>query len=239
MNSCRPTTTITTTFKTKEPRHSALTDSKSLMLNRITFIMITETIQTGPPTGVPFCERHFQSFIFNYITRQIEIKQLSSTRAIQSGPTRVQPRRVAKDKNPLGNITKKRESDEDLSKSTTKKRKANYTAQISKRWNEFITLVQQQVRERRDATEDEEFSCPFGSTPWSCKMCIAETSESTEENLLFMGEPTAPWADMTPASCSTRLSIWKNFGMAEFQMSQCEGLSYVIDTCRQPMFMML
>ncbi|KAF4500967.1 hypothetical protein FAGAP_2839 [Fusarium agapanthi] len=185
--------------------------------------MITGTIQTRPPTGVPFCERHFQSFIFNYIMRQIEIEQLASTREIQAGPTRVQPRRVAKDKHPLGKITKKREADGDLPKSIIKKRKANFTTQSSKRWNEFITLVQQQVKERRDATQDEEFSCPYGSTPWACKMCISETGETTEENLLFMGEPTAPWANMAPARRPTRLNIWKNFGIAEFQTSQCEG----------------
>jgi hypothetical protein len=202
--------------------------------------MMTGTIQTRPFTGVPFCERHFQSFIFNYITRQIAIEQLSSTRAIQSGPTRVQPRRVAKDKNPLGKITKKRGADEELPKSTTKKRKAKYTAQRTKRWNAFIKSVQPQVKERRDATEDEEFSCPFGSTPWSCKMCISEVGESTEENLLFMGEPTAPWANMAPdRHPARRLSLWKNFGIAEFQTFQYEGLLYVIDTCRQPMFMML
>lgn len=224
-------------------RHSGLKDSEfSIFENQLhlltLFIMIAKTIQTRPPTGVPFCEKHFQSFIFNYITQQIQIEQLTSTRAIQSGPTRVQPRRVAKDKHPLGKITKKREADGDLPKST-RKRKTNYTAQSSRRWNAFITLVQQQVKERRDATEDEEFSCPFGPTPWACKMCISKTGESTEENLLFMGEHTAPWANMAPVRRPPRLNIWKDFGIAEFQTSHCEGLSYVIDTCRQPMFMML
>ncbi|KAH7264925.1 uncharacterized protein BKA55DRAFT_685409 [Fusarium redolens] len=202
--------------------------------------MLTRSIQIRLPTGAPLCETHFQSYMLNYITKQIEVKQQSTTTSkTQSGPTRVQPRRVAKDKHPLGKITKKRGADEDLSKSTTKKRKTNYPVHNSKAWSSFITLEKQQVKEKKDATEDKEFSCPFGPTPWACKECISETADSTEENLLFMGEPTAPQANMAPVGRPPKLNIWKDFGTAEFEMSQGEGLSYVIDACRQPMFMFL
>ncbi|EGU76847.1 hypothetical protein FOXB_12665 [Fusarium oxysporum f. sp. conglutinans Fo5176] len=53
-------------------------------------------------------------------------------------------------------------------------------------------------------------------------MCISKTGESTEENLLFMGEHTAPWANMAPVRRPPRLNIWKDFGIAEFQTSNCE-----------------
>ncbi|SPJ71651.1 uncharacterized protein FTOL_01379 [Fusarium torulosum] len=201
--------------------------------------MVTQPIQAKPPIGAPLCKTHFESYAHEHITHLFETKKSKTTKK-RPEPTRVQPRRAAKDSHLLANAKKKRDSDEELANSETKRRKTDNSAQNSAKCKAFSKSLEQQVNEMAEkAREEGSDDCPFGPTPWTCHQCTSEIAKSTDEMFLTNEEPGAPVADMDPVGCPLKLNLWDDFCLGELVFSQCEGLSYIADACREPMFMFL
>jgi hypothetical protein len=201
--------------------------------------MVTQLIQAKPPIGAPLCKTHFESYVLEHITHLIESKKSKATKK-RPEPTRVQPRRAAKDSHLLAKAKKKRDSDEELANSETKRRKTDNLAQNSAKWKAFSKSLEQQVKEMTEkATEEGPDDCPFGPTPWTCHICTSEIAKLTDEIFVSNEERGAPVANMDPVGCSLKLNLWDDFCLGELVFSQCEGLSYIVDTCKEPMFMFL
>jgi hypothetical protein len=198
--------------------------------------MLTKSIQGKPLRGAPLCRKHFQDHVLNHIKKSNKPKVTTK----HAEPTRIQPRRVAKDKHPLTNTnTKKRRSDEELSSSTTKRRKLNNSALHTKKCNTFIKLLAQQVSKiAEQAIEKGPQNCSFGPAPWRCHMCTSSFAEFVVEKLAIV-KPVAPVANMATVGQVLKLNSRRDFGEGEMTTFEWEGLLYVIDACRAPMFMVL
>ncbi|KAM0336563.1 hypothetical protein ACHAPQ_004056, partial [Fusarium lateritium] len=156
--------------------------------------MITQPIRTKPPIGAPLCKTHFESYALDHITHLIEAKKSKVTKK-RSEPTRVQPRRAAKDSHILEKAKKKRASEEELTNSETKRRKVDNSVQNSAKWKAFSKSLEQQVNDTAErAREEGPHKCPFGPTPWTCYLCTSEIAKSTDELLETNEEPEAPVA---------------------------------------------
>jgi hypothetical protein len=206
---------------------------------KISFIMVTQPIQAKPPVGAPLCKTHFESYVLEHITHLLESKKSKTTKK-KPEPTRVQPRRAAKDSHLLAKAKRKRDSDEELANSEAKRRKTDNSVQDSAKWKAFSKSLEQQVSEMAGKPRDQgSDDCPFGPTPWTCHLCTSEIAKSTNETFVSNEEPGAPVANMDPVGCSLQLNLWDGFSLEELVFSQCEGLPYIVDACREPMFMFL
>ncbi|KAF5670524.1 hypothetical protein FHETE_4431 [Fusarium heterosporum] len=157
---------------------------------------------------------------------QIETKKSKTTRKSLK-PTRVQPKRAAKDNHILNKAnSKKRGSDEEQVNPETKRRKTDDSVRNSAKWKTFSKSLEQQLSEMVEAVgENELHGCPFGPTPWTCHLCTAEIAESTnEDSLMFIEEPTAPIARMSLTKSYLELNSWKDFGTGENDIAQDQDL---------------
>lgn len=180
--------------------------------------MSPEKYEGKPLRGAPLCEKHFLDYVLGHKTKSKE-------------PTRIQPRRVAKDKHLLAKTnTKKRQSDEELSSSSTKRRKIN---------KPFTSLLEQQVSQiTEQAAEKGPHNCSFGPAPWECHKCVSYFAEFVVEKLAIV-KPEAPVANMATVGKILKLNSRMDFEGGEMITFEWEGMSYVIDACRAPMFMIL
>ncbi|QPC69588.1 hypothetical protein HYE68_000340 [Fusarium pseudograminearum] len=171
-----------------------------------------------PLRGAPMCKSHFLDHVLGHKTK-------SNT------PTRIQPRRVAKDKHLLVKTnTKKRQSDEELSSSSTKRRKIN---------KPFTSLLEQQVSQITEQAEEKgSHNCSFGPAPWECHKCVSHFAEFVVEKLTIV-KPEAPVANMATIGKILKLNSRMDFEEGEMITFEWEGMSYVIDACKAPMFMIL
>lgn len=201
--------------------------------------MIIQPIQAKPPTGAPLCKTHFEPYVLKHITHLLESKKSKPTKK-SSKPTRIQPRRAAKDSHILAKAKRKRDADQELANSEAKRRKTDNSVQISAKWKAFSKSIEQQVDNiAGKAREEGSGDCPFGPRPWTCHLCTSEITKLTEEMVLTNEEPRAPVANMDPVGCSLEVNLWDDLCLGESVFSQCEGLSYIVDACREPMFMFL
>ncbi|CAJ0547704.1 Ff.00g044580.m01.CDS01 [Fusarium sp. VM40] len=201
--------------------------------------MITQPVQRIPPTCAPLCKTHFESYVLEHITHLLESKKSKTTKK-RPEPTRVQPRRAAKDSHILAKAKRKRDTDQELTKSEAKRRKTDNSAQNSTKWKAFSKAFEQQVDEIAGKAREERFGdCPFGPTPWTCHLCTSEIAKSTDGMLLTNEEPGAPVADMSPIGCFLEVNLWDGVWLGELEFSHCEGLSYILDACGEPRFMFL
>ncbi|RGP77485.1 hypothetical protein FLONG3_4404 [Fusarium longipes] len=198
--------------------------------------MLTGNPQIKPLRGASLCRKHFENHALAHITKAK--KPRTTTKYAE--PLRVQPRRAAKDKHPLAKTnTKKRVSDEELSSSTAKRRKANNSASHTKKWDSFIVLLEKQVSAIAEkATERGPDNCSFGPAPWECHMCTSNFAELVVKKLAIV-KPEAPVANMATVGKILKLNSKMYFGKGEMTTFEWEGLSYIIDACRVPMFMVL
>ena len=184
--------------------------------------MAIKNIQTKPLKGAPLCKKHFLDYTLDIVKSKSE-------------PTRIQPRRAAKDKvlEQKAN-TKKRRADENIS-SSSKRRKTNDLA----KWEAFGNLLEEQVTDiAGEAKEKGPHNCAFGPAPWECHMCTSDFEKLMEEKVC-MERPVAPVANMAAIGEVLELNYRKDFKKGEMTKFKWEGISYVIDACRTPMFMVL
>ncbi|KAJ4139876.1 hypothetical protein NW768_001223 [Fusarium equiseti] len=185
--------------------------------------MAIKNIQTKPLRGAPLCKKHFVDYTLD-ITKS------------KSEPTRIQPRRAAKDKvlEQKAN-TKKRRADEKLTSSSSKRRKNNNLA----KWESFVNSLEDQVTEiTEEAREKGPHNCAFGPAPWECHMCTSDFAMLVDEKVC-MARPVAPVADMATVGEVLELNYRKDFQKGEMTNFKWEGISYVIDACKKPMFMVV
>ncbi|KAL4724181.1 hypothetical protein ACLX1H_008793 [Fusarium chlamydosporum] len=196
--------------------------------------MATENALPKPLRGAPLCKKHFQDHALSHIAKPKKPKIITEL----SEPTRIQPRRAAKDKHPLAETNKrKRNPQDELSVPTSKRRKPNDSAHT--KWNAFIELLEKQVGEIAEQAEEKgPHNCSFGPVPWECHMCTSDFAEFVVEKLAIV-RPQAPVANMATTGKVLRLNSRRNFEEGEMTTFEWEGLSYVIDACRAPMFMVL
>lgn len=184
--------------------------------------MAIKNIQTKPLKGSPLCKKHFLDYTLDIVKSKSE-------------PTRIQPRRAAKDKvlEQKAN-TKKRRADENIS-SSSKRRKTNDLA----KWEAFGNLLKEQVTEiAEEAREKGAHNCAFGPAPWQCHICTSDF-EKLADGKVCMARPVAPVADMATVGEVLELNYRKDFEKGKMTKFKWEGISYVIDACRTPMFMIL
>ncbi|CEI60508.1 hypothetical protein FVEN_g13008 [Fusarium venenatum] len=189
--------------------------------------MLSETYLGKPLRGAPLCKKHFQEHVLGQTSKS-------------NSPTRIQPRRLAKDKHLLTKTdTKKRYVDEDLLNSITKRRKTDSPVSQNRKLNSFANLLERQVSQIAElAAEKGPHNCSFGPAPWECHMCASHFTEFVVEKLAIV-KPVAPVANMATVGKVLQLNSRMDFGEGEMITFQWEGLSYVIDACRTPMFMIL
>ncbi|KAL3600287.1 hypothetical protein FPOAC2_04522 [Fusarium poae] len=189
--------------------------------------MLSKNYQGNPLRGAPLCKRHFQEHVFGQTSKS-------------NSPTRVQPRRLAKDKHLLTKRdTKKRYSDEELFSSITKRRKTDSPVSQNRKWNSFTSSLERQVSQiALQASEKGPHNCSLGPVPLECHMCVSHFAEFMVERLAIV-KPVAPVANMATVGKVLKLNSRMDFGEGEMITFQWEGLSYVIDACRTPMFMIL
>lgn len=220
-------------------RASEIEEIEEITKFEIHFIMITQPAQAKPLTGSPLCKTHFESHVLEHITHLLESKKSKTTKKI-SEPTRVQPRRAAKDIHILAKAKRKRDADQELANSEAKRRKTDNSVQISAKWKAFSKSLEQQVDDIAGKAREEGCGdCPFGPTPWTCHLCTSEIAKLKEEMFLTNEESRAPVANMDPVGCSLDVNLWDDLCLEELVFSQCEGLFYIVDACREPMFMFL
>ncbi|RBR26619.1 uncharacterized protein FIESC28_00616 [Fusarium coffeatum] len=184
--------------------------------------MAIKNIQTKPLKGAPLCKKHFIDYTLDIIKSKSE-------------PTRIQPRRAAKDKvlEQKAN-TKKRRADEDIS-SSSKRKKTNDLA----KWEAFGNLLEERVIEiAEEAREKGPHNCAFGPAPWACHMCPSDFEKLVNEKVC-MAKPVAPVADMATVGEIFELNYRKDFEKGVMTKFKWEGIPYVIDACRTPMLMVL
>jgi hypothetical protein len=69
-------------------------------------------------------------------------------------------------------------------------------------------------------------------------MCTSSFAEFVVEKLAIV-KPVAPVANMATVGQVLKLNSRRDFGEGEMSTFEWEGLLYVIDACRAPMFMVL
>lgn len=185
--------------------------------------MVIKNVQTKPLRGAPLCKKHFLDCTLDIIKSKSE-------------PTRIQPRRAAKDKVlEQKTDTKKRRADEQLTSSTSARRKANDLA----KWESFVNLLEEQVTEiAEEAREKRLHNCAFGPAPWECHMCTSDFAKLVDKKVC-MAKPVAPVADMATVGEVLEINYRKDFQKEEMTKFKWEGIPYVVDACRTPMFMVL
>ena len=184
--------------------------------------MAVKSIQPKPLRGATLCKKHFIDYTLDIVKSKSE-------------PTRIQPGRAAKDKvlEQKAN-TKKRRADNEP-RSSSKRRKTNDLA----KWEAFVNSLEEQVTEiTEQAREKGPHNCAFGPAPWECHMCTPDFEKLADEKVC-MARPVAPVADMAAVGEVSELNYRKEFRKGEMTKFKWEGISYVIDACRTPMFMVL
>ncbi|KAF5022031.1 hypothetical protein F66182_5914 [Fusarium sp. NRRL 66182] len=210
--------------------------------------MPTKSILPQPSIRVPLCKRHFENYARKKISSQTVQDHIESPpkKKLEISkkdlePVRRQPRRAAKDNHLLRlGCIKKRQSNEVQRSSKTKRRKIDNTTHDPDEWKLFLTSVEEQVRQAtgqdRDTTPHK---CPFGPTPWVCHSCTEEIGQKSKDDILTGTEPVAPVASMAAVGRAPKLDMWKEFGQGEVAEFKWRDMCYVIDVCREPMFMFI
>lgn len=197
------------------------------------------------PIETPLCKKHFKQ----YARRQIELEVEADNgakpeRKIETTPpqpSRIQPRRVAKDRYLQTKMeTKKRNASEAFNESKRRNTQTEDDLEDDDPWTSFaISLDQMETRVIKQAKRRMSHNCSFGPVPWVCSLCVDEINNSSKEVSSPRSPPIAPVADMAPMGEQLKLhsqEISKNGKRPRFL---CGDMDCTIDACGETMFMFL
>ena len=215
--------------------------------------------QTSRQTqGSALCVKHFLHFaqlhhigadpeVFNNTVPSIEETLSSAGRTnLQpmtpaTPPTRVQPRRAAKDKVLRAQaLNRKRQADEDADSAGPSKRQKTVHIDLGSWENCALYLLQviyQDLRDDRDKCE-----CCYGPKPWVCEMCEPHHESWSQHYDLVEGkyhQPRAPVADMSPIGEDLYIASWANLHPSQQRHHHFGRLNFIVDNCRGPMVLVL
>ncbi|UPK90985.1 hypothetical protein LCI18_001920 [Fusarium solani-melongenae] len=196
------------------------------------------------PIQAPLCKKHFKK----YARRQIEL-EVEADSAVKPEknieeprqPTRIQPRRVAKDRYLRTKIkTKKRNADEAFNGSKRRKTQTEDDFEVDVPWTSFeISLDQMETRTVKQAKRRMSHNCPFGPVPWVCSLCVDEINKSSKEVSSPRSTPIAPVADMALVGEQLKLHSRGISNKGIRSKFRCGDMDCTIDACGETMFMFL
>lgn len=195
------------------------------------------------PIQTPLCKKHFRK----YARRQIEL-EVEADSAVKPEkkiekppqPTRVQPRRAAKDRYLQTKMeSKKRKAEVAFTESESGSTWTEDEFEDSDSWTSFtISLDQMESRAIKQAKRRMPHNCASGPAPWVCHLCVNE-NKSSKEVSPPRSPPIAPVADMAPVG--EQLEIHSRSILDEGRRSKfrCGDMDCTIDACGETMFMFL
>ncbi|KAJ4327530.1 hypothetical protein N0V84_002058 [Fusarium piperis] len=154
------------------------------------------------PIQTPLCKKHFQQYARRQIALEIEADNAVEAQKETEKPpqpTRIQPRRAAKDRYLQAKVeAKKRKAEEALAEAKRRKTTSGDEFEDSDSWTSFaISLDQMETRAINQAKRRMPQNCPFGAVPWVCNLCVEEVAKLSKE-ISPGSPPIAPVASMVP-----------------------------------------
>lgn len=202
------------------------------------------------PRQTPLCLQHFLRYARETFFIFKDLKTLDTPRDLLASnekaitrkqkpipaPTRVQPRRAAKDK-PINynetELLKKLKMEEEIQ--NQKRTKANIGQALK-----FEKMLQLKIGRLIDNLHTET-ECIFGFEPWTCWLCERDMAVRAcrLDKSSQKGVSEASEAEIEPSEGSLLLLDWKFIHVPVERRFTLGDRSFTVDTCSQPMVLML
>ncbi|KAF4459694.1 hypothetical protein FALBO_13544 [Fusarium albosuccineum] len=210
--------------------------------------MPSSTHENCPPMRAPLCRTHFDNYARKHVEADFKQKKVKEREEgeyyhptpTNAPPTRVQPRRAAKDKYfKARDILQKRKAEEELLYAPGKrKRMEERDTEWADTWAKFEDSLERQIRRAvRRAEKTEIHGCPFGPFPLICDLCITEIARLYGYSYSNDTVSAAPTASMSLVGNVLELHAQKKLDKGAIPNHRSAGMKYVIDACKEPIFM--